>query len=100
MRMRGHHQFSCLAIKSLVDIVAHSASIGAQALQRWVHSDVGDWRRRRRAIRAFLVAAPVIATLLWLTWVSIGGGKCVFQVFGVSGEGGLMAVHDKAMTTA
>jgi hypothetical protein len=67
-----------------------------------VHSDFGDWRRRRRrrAIRAFLVAAPVIATLLWLKCVGIGGGKCVVQVFGVSGDSCLMAVHDKAMTTA
>jgi hypothetical protein len=53
-----------------------------------VHSDFGDWRRRRRrAIRAFLVAAPVIAALLWLNYRGIGGGKCVFQVFCVSGDG-------------
>jgi hypothetical protein len=66
-----------------------------------VHSDFGDWRRRRRrAIRAILAAAPVSATILWLNCVGIGGGKCVVQAFGVSGDGCLMAVHDKAMTAA
>jgi hypothetical protein len=47
-----------------------------------------------------LVAAPVSATILWLKCVGIGGGKCVVQAFGVSGDGCLMEVHNKAMTAA
>jgi hypothetical protein len=34
-----------------------------------------------------LVAAAVIAAILWLKCVGIGGGKCVFQVFCVSSDG-------------